>query len=62
MPERTGRVATEHRATEATMQAAYTAFIVHVQNCAPCRTDGVDCATAETLRQEYRDATPKVAR
>ncbi|MFE7398873.1 hypothetical protein [Streptomyces sp. NPDC057557] len=56
MPENTGPVAAQHRATDATIQAAYSAFIHHTVACTKCRTEGVDCADAGVLRQAYRAA------
>ncbi|MFB6776462.1 hypothetical protein ACFCX0_03315 [Streptomyces sp. NPDC056352] len=56
MPENTGPVAAQHRATDAAIQAAYSAFIRHTQACAKCRTEGMDCVVAGELRQAYRTA------
>ncbi|MFB7219326.1 hypothetical protein [Streptomyces sp. NPDC056227] len=56
MHEPTGQVAAQHRANEATMQTAYSAFIRHTQKCDECRTGGMDCVTAAELRQAYRAA------
>ncbi|MET9705383.1 hypothetical protein [Streptomyces griseus] len=61
MAERTGPVQAQHRADEAAVQTAYTAFIQHTQKCTPCRTDGADCGTASALRQTWRDARTAVA-
>lgn len=60
MPENTGPVAAQHRAEEATVQTAYSAFIVHTVACAQCRTEGMDCADAGELRQAYRAAKERV--
>lgn len=56
MPENTGPVAARHRAANAAVQTAYSAFIHHTVACAECRTDGMDCADAGALRQAYRAA------
>ncbi|MFF3358208.1 hypothetical protein ACFYWN_37635 [Streptomyces sp. NPDC002917] len=56
MAESTEPVAAQHRAEEATIQTAYSAFIHHTQTCAQCRTEGMDCAVAGELRQAYRAA------
>ncbi|MEV7895332.1 hypothetical protein [Streptomyces cyaneofuscatus] len=56
MAERTGLVRAQHRAGEDAVQRAYTAFIDHIQECPPCRTDGADCDTAAELKQAYRNA------
>ncbi|ONI48612.1 MULTISPECIES: hypothetical protein [unclassified Streptomyces] len=56
MAERTGPVRAQHRAGEAAVQTAYSAFIRHTQECTPCRKTGADCTTAAKLRQAYRDA------
>lgn len=60
MAERTGPVHAQHRAGEAAVQGAYSAFIRHTQMCAPCRTEGKDCETAATLRQAWRVARAAV--
>jgi hypothetical protein len=41
---------------EARVQEAYRAFICHPQECTSCRTEGVDCLTAVTLRVAWREA------
>lgn len=41
---------------EAREQEAYRAFIRHSQECSSCRTEGVDCLTAVTLRVAWREA------
>ncbi|MGW3821769.1 hypothetical protein ACWEAF_05540 [Streptomyces sp. NPDC005071] len=56
MHERTGPVAAEHRAEDASIQIAYRTFIHHTQACAECRTAGMDCVEAGELRQAYRAA------
>ncbi|MEU3203584.1 hypothetical protein ABZ702_06805 [Streptomyces cyaneofuscatus] len=61
MAERTGPVQAQHRAGEAAVQVAYSAFIRHTQVCTPCRKTGADCADAVTLRQAWRDAKDEVA-
>ncbi|MEU0001482.1 hypothetical protein ABZ069_31650 [Streptomyces microflavus] len=61
MAERTGLVRAQHRAGEAAVQTAYSAFIRHTQECPPCRKTGADCASAAGLRQAYRDAKEAVA-
>ncbi|MFZ4264519.1 hypothetical protein [Streptomyces arboris] len=61
MAERTGPVQAQHRAGEAAVQTAYSAFIRHTQVCAPCRKTGADCAEAAELRQAWRDARAAVA-
>lgn len=40
---------------------AYKTFICHTQDCAECRSGGVDCATAAELRQAWRDARTTAA-
>ncbi|SFT31792.1 hypothetical protein [Streptomyces sp. ok210] len=60
MAENTGPVAAEHRAEEATVQIAYSAFIKHTVACATCRTEGMDCVDAGELRQAYRAAKERV--
>ncbi|MER5892265.1 hypothetical protein [Streptomyces sp. NPDC001876] len=60
MAERTGPVQAQHRFREAAVQVAYTAFIRHPQLCDVCRTEGMDCETAATLRQVWRDARAAV--
>ncbi|WP_030975091.1 hypothetical protein [Streptomyces sp. NRRL S-1824] len=56
MPENTGPVGAQHGAEDATLQAAYSAFIQHTVACAQCRTEGMDCVDAGELRQAYRAA------
>ncbi|MFE9398697.1 hypothetical protein [Streptomyces flavidovirens] len=38
------------------LQQAYTAFIVHTQQCAVCRGTGIDCADAAALKTAWREA------
>lgn len=56
MTEPTGAAPAQHRAEEDAVQAAYTAFIRHTQECTGCRTGGMDCDAAAGLRQTWRDA------
>lgn len=44
------------KAAALSVAAAYRAFIIHTQACVDCRTEGVDCAEARSLRQIWRDA------
>lgn len=37
------------------LQQAWGAFILHIQDCATCRT-GVDCSDAATLKAALREA------
>ena len=59
MGERTGAAPAQHRGEDA-VQAAYTAFIRHTQECTSCRTGGMDCEAAAMLRQTWRDARQAV--
>lgn len=60
MPDRTGPVEAQHRGGEQAVQAAYSSFIRHTQACTECRTGGVDCDAAATLRQAWRNARQAV--
>lgn len=44
------------RAVALTAAQAYRNFITHASGCPDCRTEGVDCAEARSLRQIWRDA------
>lgn len=37
-------------------RAASRAFMRHVRDCAPCKTNGVDCPDAAELRTVWREA------
>lgn len=38
------------------LEAAYRAYIVHIQGCATCRTTGTNCAEGADLRAVYQAA------
>ncbi|WP_406325761.1 hypothetical protein OG784_12655 [Streptomyces sp. NBC_01617] len=56
MHEPSGPLAAQHRAEDAIVQTAYSAFIQHTVACTSCRTEGMDCGDAGELRQAYRAA------
>jgi hypothetical protein len=62
MHEPSGPLAAQHRAEDAIVQTAYSAFIQHTVACPSCRTEGMDCADAGELRQEYRAAKERAKR
>lgn len=51
-----GPVTRALRARAAVAAQAYRDFIAHVAGCDDCRTWGIDCKDAASLRQAWRDA------
>ncbi|MGY4902593.1 hypothetical protein [Streptomyces sp. 900116325] len=62
MPENTGPVAAQHRAEDATLEAAYNGLLDHTMACTECRAGGMDCTEAAALRQAYRAAKERARR
>ncbi|MET9517382.1 hypothetical protein [Streptomyces sp. NPDC002994] len=55
MADSTDQAAAGEVAGPTPLQQAWGVFILHIQDCATCRT-GIDCADAATLKATLREA------